>query len=104
MASETVTEFETVERERERTLCDFCGQADDDLEEFGEFHELLLSTDPEDFELDSLVLEDERLARLEQRGPIGEFRRRVDVGYTGPTADLCPICFDTLFGDSERDD
>lgn len=101
---ETVTEVETVEKEREVIVCDYCRLVtSDDVDET--FGKILL--DPTvisgmgHFTQDSVILEHvvqdivDATTRTDAQNVLNQLAH-LEVAVT---ADLCPNCVDALFGD-----
>lgn len=90
MATETRTEYETVEKKREVKVCDSCGTAEDELPEDVEDFETVWVGDPE---------VETGYGRNEVRIEVLAAGRShpVNVVLKGDRRDLCPICFGAVF-------
>lgn len=97
MGKEIVTEYETVEKEKEITVCDSCGTRETEID--GDFHTVVKGLEVYDstrrtdtqWELEKFL-----------SGREISLRHKMDMPSTitayGAVYDLCPICGGAIFG------
>lgn len=101
MATETVTEMETVEKERKIKVCDYCQLiTSEDIGEDEEFGRMLLEPEIEvNLEVGMKRPYLQELARADDKVKVRSVLidlMRIDFD---DHADLCPNCVDSLFGE-----